>query len=193
VLATLAAVALSGSGCERSDGPAGGAARLTRLRVAQEGPRDGYERDLFGGWIDADGDGCDTRCEVLAAERRASLPGLAGGGWRSLYDGYTTADPSELEVDHVVALAEAWDSGASGWTADRRRAFANDLDLPGALVAVTAATNRSKGARDPASWQPPDRSAWCEFGAAWVDVKAKWDLTVDRDELAALTNLLEGC
>jgi hypothetical protein len=110
----------------------------------------------------------------------------------SIYDGYSTDDSSEFDVDHVVALGEAWDSGASGWNDERREAFANDLDS-GQLVAVTAATNRSKSDRDPADWQPPNRDAWCEWGAAWIEVKAKWDLTADRAELDALTNIMRGC
>lgn len=170
-----------------------GAAPVERLVVAPEGPRDGYDRDLFDHWVDADGDGCRTRCEVLAQERRTDLPGLPGGGWLSTYDGYTTDDPAELEVDHVVALAEAWDSGASGWSAQRRRDFANDLDEPGALAAVTSATNRSKADRDPASWQPPARDAWCGFATGWVTTKVKWGLSADEAEVRALTNMLRGC
>ena len=75
----------------------------------------------------------------------------------------------------------------------RRQAFANDLDDPGALIAVTAATNRSKSDRDPASWQPPNEEAWCEFAAAWVTTKARWGLTADNAEVAALRNMLTGC
>lgn len=167
-------------------------ADLASLVVAPEGPREGYDRELFKHWIDADGDGCNTRCEVLERQRSASLPGLGAGGWLSIYDGYSTDDPSELDIDHVVALGEAWDSGASVWDATRREAFANDLDSP-QLIAVTAATNRSKSDRDPASWQPPNRSAWCEWGAAWIGVKAKWGLSADRAEVDALTNIMRGC
>ncbi len=171
-------------------GPGAARAGVDDLVVAPEGPRDGYDRSLFEHWVDADGDGCDSRCEVLEAERRTDLAGLPGGGWLSAYDGYSTPDPSELEVDHVVALAEAWDSGAARWDADRRRAFANDLD---ALTAVTAATNRSKSDRDPADWQPPARDAWCGFAAQWVDTKVRWSLTADEAEVDALRNLLRDC
>jgi len=165
---------------------------LDSLTVAPEGPHDGYDRDRFRHWIDADRNGCDTRCEVLARQRIAELPGLPDGGWLSIYDGYSTDDPSEFDVDHVVALSEAWDSGASAWDDARREAFANDLDS-GQLLAVTAATNRSKSDRDPADWQPPNRSAWCRWGTAWVGVKAKWGLTADRAEVDALRNILRGC
>lgn len=163
---------------------------VARLTIADEGPRAGYAATLFRHWIDADGDGCDTRCEVLAAQRRSDIAGLPDGGWISIYDGYTTPDPSELEIDHVVALAEAWDSGASSWDADRREAFAND---PDELLAVTLATNRSKSDRDPAKWQPPNRDAWCRFATTWTRVKLTWGLTADPAEVRALTNMLRGC
>ncbi len=169
------------------------APELAALRVAPEGEREGYDRDRFHHWIDADHDGCDTRCEVLEVERIAVLPGLPSGGWVSAWDGYTTPDPTELDIDHVVGLAEAWESGASSWDAARREAFANDLELADALIAVTASTNRSKGDRDPAEWQPPARDAWCGFGRGWIAVKAKWALTADEAEIAALTNILRGC
>lgn len=83
--------------------PSDVAARIQGLLVAAERDAGTYSRDLFGGdWIDADGDGCDTRCEVLERERRSELPGLPGGGWLSPYDGYSTPDAGELDVDHTV-------------------------------------------------------------------------------------------
>lgn len=167
-------------------------AALDRLVVESEEYRPGYDRGLFAHWVDDDGDGCDTRCEVLAAERRTDLPGLTVG-WLSIYDGYSTDNSSELDVDHVVALAEAWGSGAWAWDSARRRAFANDLGDPRALIAVTAATNRSKSDRDPAQWQPPNRAAWCEFADAWIATKLRWGLTVDPAERTALANMLAGC
>lgn len=174
--------------------PATGSAMalVDQLIVAPEGSGAGYDRGLFQHWVDADGDGCDTRCEVLEAERRTDLPGLATG-WLSIYDGYTTNDPSEFDVDHVVALGEAWRSGADTWDAGRRRAFANDLDEPDALIAVTASTNRSKSDRDPAEWQPPNRDAWCQFGLGWVRVKIKWALTADEAEVRAIRNMVAAC
>ena len=166
---------------------------LSTLRVEPELSDEGYDRQLFDHWIDASGNGCDTRCEVLKAERLSSLPGLAGGGWLSTYDGYSTDDASELDIDHVVALAEAWRSGAHSWDEDRRRDFSNDLEEPAALTAVTAATNRSKGARDPADWQPSSDNAWCDYASDWIITKARWDLSVDEAEHSALTNMLRGC
>jgi len=164
-------------------------AALDGLRVAPEAAADSYDRDLFGGgWIDADGDGCDTRCEVLEAERIA-LPG-GGSGWLSLYDSYSTDDPSELDVDHMVPLAEAWRSGASSWDPKRRIAYANDLAAPTSLIAVTAATNRAKSDRDPARWQPSSLDAWCSYTDAWIGTKQRWGLTADAAEVKAIHNMI---
>jgi hypothetical protein len=166
---------------------------ISRLRVGPETSDVGYSRDLFNHWIDADGDGCDTRCEVLAIERAPSLPGLPDGGWISVYDGMTTSDPSELDIDHVVALAEAWRSGASTWDSQRRAAFANDLDEPRSLIAVSASSNRSKSDGDPSDWRPPAESYWCEFATAWMTVKLRWGLLVDPIEFTALQFLSDTC
>lgn len=168
--------------------------RISQLTISPERSSSGYSRSQFGdGWADGDGDGCRTRCEVLERDRRSSLPGLATGGWLSAYDGYTTDDPTELDIDHVVALDEAWRSGASAWTRQRRVSFANNLDDPLALAAVTAASNRSKGAKDPARWQPSNRSDWCDYVSAWVGVKLAWGLGVDPAEERALINMARGC
>jgi hypothetical protein len=170
---------------------------LSLLRVRPE-DRTGYERSRFVHWIDADGDGCDTRREVLIADaivKPAVGAGcaLSGGDWLSLYDGLTVSDPAQLQIDHVVALAEAWDSGASAWTPARRQAFANDLDVPFALLAVSATTNQSKSDRDPADWLPPASGAACAFLGDWIAVKVRWDLAVDQRELAALAADIGDC
>lgn len=167
-------------------------AAIGQLVVAPEGSPDGYDRDLFGTWIDADRDGCDTRCEVLKRSRRLDLPGLPSGGWLSAYDGYSTPDPSELDIDHLVPLAEVWQSGGAAWDGARRRAFANDLSS-GELLPVTAASNRSKGERDPAEWQPSNRDAWCTYVTDWAEVKVAWGLTADPAEVRALTNMTVAC
>ena len=158
--------------------------------------RDGYDRDLFPHWNDADGDGCDTRREVLLRDSRAGRvvdPGRAcriiSGLWYSVYDDVWVDDSSLLDIDHLVPLAEAWDSGASEWGPDRREAFAND---EAALIAVTPRSNNSKGAADPAEWMSSNRSYTCTHVAGWVATKARWDLTVDRRESRFLRNLLEG-
>ena len=156
--------------------------------------RAGYDREKFSHWSDFDGDGCDTRDEVLLAEtmlpRRTRAVGsscsIEGGRWRSWYDGDSTTDSSSFDVDHMVPLAEAWESGARTWSPSRREAFANDQGDARSLVAVSASSNRSKSDRDPSSWLP-DREA-CRYVRAWVAVKLRWDLAADarRSHRAAL-------
>lgn len=160
--------------------------------------RDGYQRTSFKHWVDADKDSCNTRAEVLIAESRIEptvAPGckVTAGEWYSYYDGVTVTTPGGLDIDHMVPLAEAWDSGASTWTAERREAYANDLDGDRSLVAVTARTNRSKADQDPADWLPPLLDARCTYAADWVTTKLRWKLTVDDRERAALAEIAAGC
>ena len=93
----------------------------------------------------------------------------------------------------MVPLAEAHDSGAAAWPAERKSAFANDLDLPAALTAVSASSNRTKSADDPADWIPPLRAAWCQYAHDWIAVKVKWSLTADQPEVDALRDMLNTC
>lgn len=167
---------------------------IADLPVATES-RSGYSRDLFRHWVDADGDGCDTRDEVLIAEAEEA-PGvgaacaLAGGRWYSYYDGVSQTSASALDIDHLVPLAEAWDSGAGSWSSATREAYANDLGDSRALVGVTAAENRSKGDQDVAEWLPAQQ---CRYLREWVAVKHRWRLSVDSAEKSALSSLAAGC
>ena len=168
---------------------------LASLIVANE-VRLGYQRDLFRHWIDGDGDGCNARYEVLIAEsvkkpRIGSGCRLTGGRWVSAYDGVQTSQTSALDIDHVVPLAEAWDSGASAWSAATREAFANDLDDPRSLIAVTARSNRQKSDKDPADWLPT--RGRCTYVVNWIAVKVRWQLSVDPVEHQVLTDLINEC
>jgi len=170
---------------------------VANMRVATEN-RTGYDRGLFPHWIDADGDRCHTRNEVLIAEARtrpsvSSTCALSGGRWYSYYDNRYWTRASDLDIDHFIPLAEAWDSGARSWTTSRRRAFANDLGDRRSLVAVTDNVNQSKGDRDPAAWLPPYAAARCQYIHEWVAVKIRWRLTIDRAEKTALTTQANRC
>lgn len=116
---------------------------------------------------------------------------LSGGRWYSYYDAISQYSASDLDIDHMVPLAEAWDSGARSWSASTREAFANDLGDTRSLVGVTASQNRSKGDRDIADWLPP--KAQCRYLREWVAVKHRWRLSVDSAEKAAMTSLASGC
>lgn len=185
------------------DASAGGAGTEEQVRVrlrravrdldVRRETRSGYDRDLFEHWVDANDDCQDTRDEVLDAESLVDVSGcdIRTGEWRSVYDGEVVRDSSELDVDHMVPLAEAWDSGAGRWTATTRTRFANDLGDGRTLAAVTAAANRSKSDQDPAEWLPSRRV--CGYVRGWVAAKTRWSLAVDRPERRALLSLADGC
>ena len=158
----------------------------------------GYDRDLFADWYDADRNGCNTRKEVLIAESLDPVQigarcAITGGRWFSIYDNVETTDSSSFDIDHMVPLSEAWDSGAWNWNADQRKHFANDLDQPFFLIAVTASSNRSKSDRDPAEWMPPNSGYHCEYVRIWIEIKRAWDLSVDQAEHDYLAQKLASC
>ncbi|MCP9213456.1 HNH endonuclease family protein [Streptomyces sp. NEAU-Y11] len=170
---------------------------IADLPVAAES-RDGYERDKFRHWVDADRDGCNTRAEVLLEEATLSPTvgprcSISGGVWHSYYDDTDQTAARALDIDHMVPLAESWDSGASAWSPAERQAYANDLEDSRALVAVTARENRSKADQDPAEWLPSDGGAVCRYVTEWTAVKTRWELTADPAEVDALERLADGC
>ncbi|MEV7790503.1 HNH endonuclease family protein [Streptomyces sp. NPDC087512] len=167
---------------------------LASLTVAAEN-RTGYDRDLFPHWITQSGT-CNTRETVLKRDGSGvvtdSSCAAVQGSWYSPYDGATWTAASDLDIDHLVPLAEAWDSGASAWTTSRRQAFANDLTRP-QLLAVTDNVNQAKGDQDPATWMPSRTAYRCTYVRAWVQVKYYYGLSVDSAEKSALQNYLVSC
>ncbi|MFD3424139.1 GmrSD restriction endonuclease domain-containing protein [Streptomyces decoyicus] len=124
---------------------------IGRLKVSREA-RAGYERDKFRLWTDTDHDGCDTRKEVLLAEavkkaRQGKSCKLTGGSWRSYYDDKVVTDARKLDIDHVVPLAEAWDSGASIWIPERREQYANDLAASAVLLRLVWGPTATRATR----------------------------------------------
>ncbi|WP_244290696.1 HNH endonuclease family protein [Streptomyces virginiae] len=169
--------------------------QLAALRVAPVGTMAGYSRDKFTHWAQQ-GNKCDTREVVLERDgtdvtRDAECKAVSGT-WKSLYDGVVVTEAGKMDIDHMVPLAEGWRSGAAGWDSARRKAFANDLTHP-QLLAVTAASNRSKGDQSPDLWQPPDKASWCQYGRAWTTVKSTYGLTVTEPEKKMLTTMLDTC
>ena len=158
-----------------------------------------YSRDLYEHWIDADGDCQNTRQEVLITESLIPVMldaqgcRVSSGLWFDSFTGQEFTDPSGLDIDHMVPLAEAHRSGSDTWTASRRRQYANDLSSPDILIAVSLSANRSKGDRDPANWLPPNREFHCEYVARWVMTKARWALRSDEAERAAIAGVLSSC
>ncbi len=169
---------------------------LAELTVANPQSMAGYSRTRFPHWIEQ-GNGCDTRDVVLKRQGQGVVvaPGsckISAGSWLSPYDGVTYADPQKLDIDHLVPLANAWRSGARGWTDDQRQEFANDLSRP-QLIAVSLTQNRAKGDQDPSQWKPPNHDYWCQYAQDWVTVKYFWRLTVTAAEKTTLTDMLGTC
>ncbi|MET8327587.1 HNH endonuclease family protein [Streptomyces sp. NPDC005181] len=168
---------------------------LSQLTVSAEGSSTGYSRDLFPHWITQSG-ACNTREVVLKRDgtnvTQDSSCAAVSGSWYSEYDGATWTAAADLDIDHMVPLAEAWRSGASSWTTAQRQSFANDLTRP-QLIAVTDNVNQSKGDQDPAEWLPSRTTYRCTYARAWVHVKHYYNLTVDSAEKSALQSVLNGC
>ncbi|MBM0237813.1 HNH endonuclease [Micromonospora sp. ATA32] len=169
--------------------------QLNALTVAAQGSTSGYSRDLFPHWITISGS-CDTRETVLKRDGTSvvvnSSCAATSGRWYSPYDGATWTAASDVDIDHVVPLAEAWRSGASSWTTSRRQSFANDLTRP-QLIAVTDNVNQSKGDQDPSTWQPPLSSYRCTYSKMWITVKYSWGLKLQSSEKSALQSMLNTC
>ena len=168
---------------------------LSTITVENE-YKTGYKRSLFIHWADLNGDGCDTREEILKRDS-ISKPQVdpyrcyvVAGDWVSPYDGAKLNDRGDVDIDHVVALKEAWDSGAWAWSESQRKAYANDMTDRRTLIAVTDRVNVSKSDKDPSNWMPPLRSYWCAYLGDWISVKARWGLSMDQSEFGRINNLL---
>lgn len=177
---------------------------LETLAVKGRAPKTGYERTEFGqAWADVDRNGCDTRNDMLSRDltAKAFKPGtrdclvLTG----ILADPYTaatidfvrgSATSSAVQIDHVVALNDAWQKGAQQLTMAQRTAFAND---PLNLLAVDGPSNQSKGAGDAATWLPPNKGYRCDYVARQISVKATYGLWVTQAEHDAMAGVLENC
>lgn len=157
-----------------------------------------YSRDAFGSaWKDVDRNGCDTRNDVLGRDFSTAIYKagtndckVIGGTWTDPYsnESYTfTEQPSEAQIDHVVALSNAWQMGADLWTDQMRTEFAND---PLNLIVTVASLNRQKSDSNAASWLPPYKPGRCDFIARQVAVKTKWQLFVTSSEKSAMLGIL---
>lgn len=168
---------------------------LSTLRVAPDSSMAGYSRDLFPHWSTVSG-ACNTRETVLKRDGTNvvtnSSCAAVSGNWFSPYDGATWTAASDVDIDHIVPLANAWRTGASSWTTSKRQQFANDLSNP-QLIAVTDDVNQAKGDQSPATWKPPRTTYWCTYAKMWTHSKSRWALTITSTEKSALTDMLNRC
>jgi hypothetical protein len=187
------------AGC--GGGDTGSASRTARdlldALVVEQSIDDGsYDRLLFGNdYVDADNDCEDTRDEILIRDSQRAATGkceVDSGYWQSDYEAFSASEASEIEVDHLVALKEAWISGASEWSEDRLERYFNDLDFEFSLSLMSEKLNQAKGSKDPSTWLPAQ--AICEYVVRWVAVKYRWNLSVDADEKSKIEEILsEPC
>lgn len=183
--------------------PKGSAGLPTALSLLASIPQakeqgSGYSRSQYKHWSDLDGNGCSTREDVLIAESRTNAQvdaygcKVIAGDWYSPYDDKFYSYPADVDIDHVVALKEAHDSGAWAWSAAKREQYANDLSDGRHLIAVKDSENQSKSDKDPSNWIPKNKAYLCTYLADWVAIKARWGLSMDTSEWGRIKNLLSS-
>ncbi|MFD7030269.1 DUF1524 domain-containing protein [Streptomyces sp. NPDC059917] len=155
----------------------------------------GYSRAKFPHWAQQ-GARCDTREVALARDDQDVVHDdecrAVVGTWASAYDDKVLTAASQVDIDHTVPLANAWRSGADRWDTSKRKDFASDLQGP-RLLAVSAASNRSKGDRSPDQWSPPSRAYWCTYSRAWTHIKHTYQLAITEPERDQLNGMLDTC
>jgi Protein of unknown function (DUF1524) len=175
---------------------------LSQISVKGRAPKTGYSRAQFGtAWADVDHNGCDTRNDILTRDLVSKVYRSGGCIVASgiLHDPYSGTDISftrgvgtslAVQIDHVVALSDAWQKGAFKLTLTQRTAFAND---PLNLLAVMGRLNSQKSDSDAASWLPPLKSYRCRYVARQVAVKAKYGIWMTSAEKTAIAGILSKC
>ena len=159
-----------------------------------------YTRKSWRHWIDEDSDCQNTRHEVLLEESAEPVQftnskecSILTGSWNGQFTGAHFTTARNLDVDHMVPLANAHRSGGWAWNASTKKAYANDLSYTGHLIAVSASANRSKGDKGPEHWRPPDKTYWCTYALDWIHIKDTWKLSATTAEWEALGEMLETC
>ncbi|MGB3635905.1 MAG: HNH endonuclease family protein [Rubrobacteraceae bacterium] len=181
--------------------PADVAETLEGLQVSEPGSMAGYSREKFPHWSDAQENGwdvSDTSCDVRDAAlirdgenvQVESGCDIVSGTWLDPFTAQTFTDPSDIDIDHMVPLANAWRSGASSWDEVQSESYANDPDV---LLSVEDNANQEKGDKGPEAWKPPNEAEWCSYAKQWIGVKAKYELSVNEQEKQALVEMLNGC
>ena len=143
-----------------------------------------YDRDDWGSWIDEDGDGLNTRHEVLAEESLIkpviSNNKVVSGKWFDKYTGKYFTNPSDLDIDHLVPLKNAYISGASNWSKKKKNRYYNYLKYENHLIAVSKSANRNKSDKSPVEWLPPNKEYQCEYVREWYKIKTAWGLSIEE-------------
>jgi Protein of unknown function (DUF1524) len=185
----------SGAAASGTTDPSAARAQLNELVIKERGSMAGYSREKYPHWSTVSG-ACDTRETVLKRDGKDVQTDaqcrVTAGRWHSPYDGGDWTQASDVDIDHMVPLAQSWASGAAEWTTQRREEFANDLTRP-QLFAVTDNVNQAKGDKAPDQWKPPLESFWCVYAQDWITVKRYYQLTITEAEKSALSDMLNRC
>ncbi len=189
------------SGVSQTGDPAQASEALQELEIAQPGSMSGYSREEFPHWSrandfgwDAPENSCDAREAALIRDSEDVETGegckVTSGSWYDPYTTQTFTDPQDIDIDHVVPLANAWRSGASSWSNQERERYANDPDV---LLSVEDNANQEKGDKGPEAWKPPNEDEWCDYATRWVSIKSKYELSANPDEKTELNKMLGTC
>jgi hypothetical protein len=178
--------------------------KLAKLKVKGRAPRTGFDRDEFGAaWSDVDHNGCDTRNDILKRDMKnetfksgthdcivltGTLNDPYSGKTISFKRGQDTS--TEVQIDHLIPLSDAWQKGAQQWSATKRKEFAND---PLNLLAVDGPLNNQKSDSDAATWLPPRKAYRCAYIARQIEVKTKYDVWITAAEKDAMQGILADC
>ena len=159
-----------------------------------------YDRGDWEHWVDADGDCQDARQEVLMKESLDEVTfetdekcRVETGRWWAPHLGHHLGNPSHIDVDHHVPLKNAHLSGGWAWSPAEKERYANYLGEENHLVAISSRHNRSKGARGPEKWAPPDNDLWCDYATDWAEIKRRWSLKMTPREAAIVMDMLHTC
>ena len=159
-----------------------------------------YSRSQYKHWIDEDGDCQDARQETLISESLVEVTfesegecRVATGRWYRAFTATHVESPGDLDIDHLAPLKNAHDSGGWAWNSAKKEEYANYLGDPDHLIAVTKGPNRSKGAKGPEEWRPPDEAYWCQYATDWTQVKMEWGFTMTQRETEAIIEMLDTC
>ncbi|MDQ3285072.1 MAG: HNH endonuclease family protein [Actinomycetota bacterium] len=193
--------ATGGTSTTQVDSPDEASQALQELAVSEPGSMSGYSRESFKHWSrandfgwEAPQDSCNAREAALIRDGEGvevdSGCKVTSGSWYDPYTDQTFTDPSDIDTDHVVALANAWRSGASSWTDEERERYANDPDV---LLSVEDNANQAKGDKGPEAWKPPNEEVWCSYAERWISIKDKYDLSVNPNEKTELEEMLNTC
>lgn len=166
------------------------------FHTLQSSDTDVYNRQDYRHWVDEDKNGLDTRQEVLIQESLIPVTmsengrKVVAGLWVDPYTAATNTNPAALDIDHLIPLKNAHESGAKKWNKNKKMAFANNLKNSNHLIAVPKGQNRQKSDKAPHRWLPPNKAYQCTYIKNWVEIKKEWGLAVEPETLQMWSNCI---